>query len=44
MVTLLQRIAALYAPPPRCGPLCRDVADEIEVMHRAAILRAAAGK
>ncbi len=35
MRRLLRALAALYTPAPACGPLCRDVAREVDLIGRA---------
>ncbi len=31
---MIARLAALWRPKPPCGPLCRAVAEEVELMRR----------
>ncbi|MGR3272297.1 hypothetical protein [Thalassococcus profundi] len=39
MVNLLRAIARIYAPTEACGPLCRQVAEEVASMrHRADVV------
>ena len=33
---MIARLVALWRPDPVCGALCRDVAEEVEVMRRMA--------